>query len=258
MFNLPRVLCVTAAPDIPSDNFIELSAGPSIRKAGGVMFEQEIAMEKQQSSVVPLLLIITLIVSLVGVAVYYALENRKVLASDEAITLVNASLRSEEPVTLRFQTGNVIGSVEDRPHDPQYRLLEKAGLLKIGKDNGRATPIALTPKGEKFFSELPGVTKTAGDAAQTYIVPLAGRKLVGTPKVTMTSMGHATVEFTWAWEPNQLGEIFDAAGPEVQSFNTWDRGTLIDKYEVKFYHGAPTKATLACVRGDKGWETAMP
>jgi hypothetical protein len=52
------------------------------------MFEQEIAMEKQQSSVVPLLLIITLIVSLVGVAVYYVIENRKVLASVEAITLV--------------------------------------------------------------------------------------------------------------------------------------------------------------------------
>ena len=74
----------------------------------------------------------------------------------------------------------------------------------------------------------------------------------------MTSMGHATLEFTWASEPNQLGEILDASGPEVQSFNTWDRGTLIDKYEVKVYHGAPSKATLACVRGDKGWAIAVP
>jgi hypothetical protein len=221
------------------------------------MFEQEIAMEKQQSSIVPLLLIIVLIVSLVGVAVYYVIENRKVLASDEATTLVNASLKSEEPATLRFETGVVTESVDERPHDPHYRLLEKAGLLKIGKDTGRSTAIALTPKGEKLLAEIPGVTKTSSDASQTYVVPLAGRKLVGTPKVTMTSMGHALVEFTWAWEPNPLGEIFDAAGPEVQSFNTWDRGRLIDKYEVKFYHGAPTKATLACVRGDKGtWEIA--
>jgi hypothetical protein len=221
------------------------------------MFEQEIAMEKQQSSVLPLLLIITLIVSLVGVAVYYVVENRKVLASEEATTLVNASLKSQEPVTIHFQTGTVVASVDEKPHDPHYRLLEKAGLLKIGKDAGRTTAITLTPKGEELLSQIPGVGKTKSkDASEVYIVPLAGRKLVGTPKVTMTSMGHAAVEFTWAWEPNQLGEIFDASGSQVQSFNTWDRGTLIDKYEVKFYHGAPTRASLACVRGEKGWEVA--
>jgi hypothetical protein len=221
------------------------------------MFEQEIAMEKQQSSVLPLLLIITLIISLVGVAVYYVLENRKVLASEEATTLVNSSLKSQEPVTLHFETGVVIASVDEKPHGPHYRLLEKAGLLKIGKDSGRATPITLTPKGEAFLSQLPGVSKAKSkDASEAYSVPLAGRKLVGTPKVTMTSMGHAVVEFTWAWEPNQLGEIFDASGPQVQSFNTWDRSTLIDKYGVKFYHGTPTRASLACVRGEKGWELA--
>jgi len=220
------------------------------------MFEQEIAMEKQQSSVLPLLLIIALIVSLVGVAAYYVIENRKVLASEEATALVNADLRTEGPVTLRFETGSVTSSVDEKPHDPHYRLLEKAGFLKIGKDSGRTTEITLTPKGQTFFAQLNGVNKTAGDKAETYIVPLAERKLVGTPKVTMTSMGHATVEFSWVWDPNQLGELFDASGPEVQSFNTWDRGTLIDKYQVKFYHGAPTHATLACVRGDKGWEIA--
>jgi hypothetical protein len=221
------------------------------------MFEQQIAMEKQQSSVLPLLLIITLIVSLVGVAVYYVVENRKVLASEEATTLVNLSLKSQEPVTIHFQTGTVVESVDVRPHGPDYRLLEKAGLIKIGKDSGRNTPIALTPKGEALLSQISAVTKAkTKDATEVYGVPLAGRKLVGTPKVTMTSMGHATVEFTWAWEPNQLGEIFDASGPQVQSFNTWDRGTLIDKYEVKFYHGAPTRASLACVRGEKGWEVA--
>lgn len=223
------------------------------------MFEQEIAMEKQQSSVLPLLLIIVLIVSLVGVAVYYVIENRKVLASDEAITLVNASLKNQEPATLHFQTGTVTSSVDEKPHDPHYRLLEKAGLLKIGKDTGRTTTITLTPKGQALISQIPGMTKTKGanEASESYNVPLAGRKLVGTPKVTMTSMGHASVEFTWAWEPTQLGEIFDASGPLVQSFNTWERGTLIDKYEVKFYHGSPTRASLACVRGDKNWEVAV-
>jgi hypothetical protein len=220
------------------------------------MFEQEIAMEKQQSSVLPLLLIIALIISLLGVAAYYVIENRKVLATDDATSLVNASLKSDEPVALRFETGTVISSVDDKPHDPHYRLLEKAGLLKIGKDTGRTTQVSLTSKGSTLLAEMPGVTKAKKNAAESYSVPLAGRKLIGTPKVTMTSMGHATVEFTWVWEPTKLGEIFDASGDEVQSFNTWDRGTLIDKYGVKFYHGAPTKATLACVRGDEGWEIA--
>lgn len=257
MLNRLAVFHVTARPDIPADNFSERTDGRNAPECGRVfMFEQEIAMEKQQSSVLPLLLIIALIVSLVGVAAYYVIENRKVLASDDATRLVNASLKADEPATLRFATGAVISSVDEKPHDPHYRLLEKAGLLKIGKDTGRATEISLTPKGEAFFAAIPGVTKTKKDKAENYIVPLAGRKLVGTPSVTTTSMGHATVEFNWAWEPNKLGEIFDASGTEVQSFNTWDRGTLIDKYGVKFYHGAPTKAALACVRGDKGWEIA--
>jgi hypothetical protein len=218
------------------------------------MFEQEIAMEKQQSSVVPLLLIVLLIISLVGVALYYVIENRKVLASEEAVGMVSASLKSQEPAAIHFQTGVVTSSVSEKPHDPHYRLLEKAGILRIGKDTGRTTTVTLTPKGEAFLSEIPGVEKSKNDAAVTYSVPLAGRKLVGTPKVTMTSMGHATVEFTWAWDPTKLGEIFDASGPQVQSFNTWDRGTLIDKYGVKFYHGAPTRGTISCVRGDKSWE----
>lgn len=39
------------------------------------MFEQELAMEKRQSSVVPLLLIVGLIIIIVGLAVYYLMDN---------------------------------------------------------------------------------------------------------------------------------------------------------------------------------------
>ena len=90
------------------------------------------------------------------------------------------------------------------------------------------------------------------------VVPLASRTLMGTPKVTMTSMGQATVEFRWAWDPTKMGELFDASGKQVQTFNTWDRGTLIDKYNVKFYRGAPTKAVLTFVRNGRGWEPVQP
>jgi hypothetical protein len=223
------------------------------------MFEQEVEMEKQQSSVLPLLMIVALIISIVGVAAYYVVENRKVLASEEAATLVTATLQQQAPPTIDFHVGSVVSSVSEKPRDPNYRLLEKAGLVKIGKDVGRATPISLTPAGEAFLKRIPGVirTKTPNENSDTIVVPLASRKLVGTPQVTMTSMGHATVEFAWAWDPTKMGDLFDASGSMVQGFNTWDRGTLIDKYNAKFYHGASTKAALPCVRGDKGWEVAQ-
>ena len=55
------------------------------------MFEQELEMEKQESSIVPLLLILALIVTVVGVAGYYLVQNRKVLSMQEA-TQVAASV----------------------------------------------------------------------------------------------------------------------------------------------------------------------
>jgi hypothetical protein len=53
-----------------------------------------------------------------------------------------------------------------------------------------------------------------------------------------------------------MGDLLDASGPLVKGFNTWDRGTLIDKYNAKFYHGTPTKAVMAFSMGDKGWRIA--
>jgi hypothetical protein len=220
------------------------------------MFEQELEMEQRQSSVVPLLLIIAMIMAFVGVAGYYVIQNRKVLPVAEASTLITSSFRQDGPVTIQFKAGPVIGSVQDRPHDANYRLLERAGLVRIGKDKGRITPIAVTAAGTKLFADIPGVKQTKDPKGNTtqYVVPVAVRTLVGTPTITMTGMGRATAEFTWGWDPNRMGEMLDASGPLVKSFNTWDRGTLIDKHGVKFYHGAPTKVVMTFVRGDNGWK----
>ncbi|MGZ4731632.1 MAG: hypothetical protein ACXVZH_05770, partial [Terriglobales bacterium] len=67
---------------------------------------------------------------------------------------------------------------------------------------------------------------------------------------------HAVVDFTWTWQPNQLGEMFDASGPLVKSFNTWERGALIEKYGANFYHSEPVKTTLALEKVGKGWQIA--
>lgn len=223
------------------------------------MFEQEIAMEKRQSSVVPLLLIVGLIIAIVGVATYYVVQNKKVLSTEDAARLVTSSLSAQGPATMEFRVGKVATSVDERPHDPNYRLLEKAGLIKVGKDTGRTTDVVLTPKGEAFLKDIPGASKskTPNENSETYVVPLADRKIVGTPKVNMQGMGRATVEFSWAWQTTPMGELFDAAGPQVKSFNTWERGTLINKYGAKFYHGDTTRVAMNCSRNDQGvWQIA--
>jgi hypothetical protein len=69
-------------------------------------------------------------------------------------------------------------------------------------------------------------------------------------------VNNATVQYTWQWVPNQMGDLFDAGGPTVKSFNLWDRQTLINKYEADFYHGNPSKSTLTLARADQGWKVS--
>jgi hypothetical protein len=220
------------------------------------MFEQELEMEEREASAIPLLLIVALIVAIVGVAGYFLWQNLQVLSSQEAATVITAA-EAKMPAVISVHVGNVTPSVAVKPHDPNYRLLEKAGMLRVGKDQGRMTPVTLTPQGEKQFQQIAGVTKTKEeDGTESYAVPIAERKLVEISKVTMANPSHAIVEFTWKWEPNQLGEVFDASGPLVKSFNTWERGTLIQKYDVNFYHSNPVTTTLTLAKVGKSWEIA--
>jgi len=219
------------------------------------MFEQEIEMEKKESSIVPLLLIVTLIVAVVGVALYFVAESRKVLTTAEAAPVILASLENQGQATLRFQTGTLAAT--DGPRDPHYRLLEKAGYLKIGKDVKWKTPVSLTSQGEAFLSDLAGVKKSRNkDGNDVYVVPLAQRKLLEIGKITMLTPSKATVEYTWKWETNKAGDLLDAAGPAVKAFNAWDRSSLIDKHGANFYHDAPAKVVVALAKSDKGWTIA--
>jgi hypothetical protein len=221
------------------------------------MFEQELELEKKNSSIVPLLLIVALIIAVVGVSLYFVAESKKVLSAAEASPVVLASLDSQASPTLRFATGIIKASVGDKPHDPHYRLLEKHGFLKIGKDQNWKTPVSLTSQGQAFLGEIAGVKQSKDkDGNTSYIVPLAQRKLVEVGKITMLSPSRAVVEYSWKWETTKAGDLFDAAGPEVKAFNTWDRSTLIEKYGANFYHGAPTRVTVAMVKTDKGWQVS--
>ena len=215
------------------------------------MFEQELEMEKKSSSIIPLLLIVILIVGIAGTALYFVLWSRTELKTAEVSPIVVAALERQGPATLRFSTGMV---EDETSPDPRYRLLEKQGYLKIGKAQKGKTPISLTPSGQAWLAQVAEVKEKKNDDSIEYTVPLAQRKLIAISKVTMQSPLKARVEYSWKWETTKAGELFDAAGPAVKSFNTWDRSTLIDKYGAAFYHADPTPVTIQLTKMDKGWE----
>ena len=221
------------------------------------MFEQELALEKKSSSILPLLLLVGLIVGIVGVSLYFVAESRRVLSVAEARPVVSASLDNQPAPTLRFQTGDIDASVSDKLREPHYRLLEKQDIIRIGKGHKGKTPVALTPEGEAFLGEIAGVKQSKNKDGNTeYAVPMAQRKLVEMGKITMLSPSQAAVEYSWKWEPTKAGDLFDAAGPAVKAFNTWDRSTLIEKYGAHFYHAGPTTVTVALVKTENGWQVS--
>lgn len=225
------------------------------------MFEQEIEMEKRESSVVPLLLIVGMIIIFVGVAGYYVWQNKQVLSNADAGNVITATLKSQSPAVVQFHTGIVKASINEKPQDPHYRLLEKAGILKLGKPgrDGRAFPIAMTAQGEKLLAEIPDVEKVKEkDGTQLYMLPLAQRRLVEISKVTMINPERARVDYIWKWEPNKIGNLFDASGSMVKSFNTWERATLIEKYGANYYHGDPTRVSVVLTKNtNKTWQIAL-
>jgi hypothetical protein len=221
------------------------------------MFEQEIELEKKQSTAIPLLLIVGLILFLVGLAVYFLMESRRVLANEEATQVVAKILGAQGPTTVAFHTGQVKDRYDENPRDPRYKLLAKAGVITVGKAKGDKTPVALTPKGEDLIKQLAGVKMTKdGVGNQAYVVPLADRKLMQVSKVTMNGPERAAIQYTWRWQPNPLGEFFDASNGKLASFSTWDRVALIDKFGARFYQDPPTTVTTNVAKTSQGWQIA--
>jgi hypothetical protein len=220
------------------------------------MFEAEVEMERR-SSFLPILLLVCLVAGIVGMVTYVVFQVRAKtpLSAQEASGIVTGALQGPGPAVIHFRSGRVVSSVAEKPGDPHYRLLEKAGIVKLAKAARGAETILLTPGGERLIAAVPGSKKwKEADSTFSYQVPLAQRQLVGITGITMIGVNNATVEYTWKWVPNQMGDVFDAGGPMVKGFNLWDRQTLINKYEADFYHGDPTKSTLALARTDRGWK----
>jgi len=217
------------------------------------LFAAEIEMENKSSNFLPLVFIFGLVIVVGGAIFYFVKGARDVLTVPVATTTINKILGAQGPATVRFSTGTVVSSLNEKPMDPHYKLLAKAGVITTKPKGYNSLIVALNPAGEKLFSQINGVQKvTNPDKTVSYVVPLAERKLVEVNKVTMIRPHLAQVDYTWKWAPNRLGTEFDASGSLVKSFTTWDRATLIKTYGVDFYGAAPTKANIVLMEGTDG------
>jgi hypothetical protein len=223
------------------------------------MFEAEVEMERR-SSVLPLLLMACLIAAIVGVAGYIWREARAQtpITAQQASEIAAAALQGPGPAVIHFRTGLLKSSSDDKTGDPNYRLLEKAGILKLAKSARGSVLVSLTPQGERILASVPSLKKSKeADGTISYQAPLAERQFVGVAGINMAGVSSATVDYNWKWVPNRLGDIFDAGGPLVKSFNLWERQTLINKYEADFYSAGANRSTLTVARNDHGWKIAQ-
>jgi hypothetical protein len=220
------------------------------------MFESEVEMERR-SSFLPMVLMLCLVALIVGTVGYvvFQVRSRTPLNVAQAAPIVAAAIQGLGPAVLHFQTGAVRCTADETKADLNYRLLEKAGIVKLGKPAKGSVKVTLTPEGERLLNGHAGVKiSTDKDGAVSYQVPLAGRQLLGVAGVEMTGDNQARVTYNWKWVPDALGDSFDAGGPLVKSFNMWERQTLISKYQVDFYHGDATTSALTLVRQDGEWK----
>lgn len=218
------------------------------------MFEQEIELEKGKGGWGPMLLVVVLIGCIVGGIGYYVYQMKKGLSQEEASTVITEILTAKTPKT-HFRTGIVLPSVDEKPKDPHYQLLQKAGLVTLQNAVGGGEIVKLTDAGQHVIESIPGQKNwKSSDGTTQYEVPLAVRKLVQINSINMTGPSRAKIEYTWQWEANQLGKVFDASGDQVQKFNTWDRGKLIQNYGADFFRPDQKKESVFLIRGEKGWK----
>jgi len=222
------------------------------------MFEQEMELEKKRGSGFgPLLIIVLLIGLAVGGLGYVLWQTNQVIKPEQATTYLTQVYKAKPPVTIQFHTGLITPSVYDPVSEPHYKLLSKAGILTL-KPQGSKVQITLTANGEKTVNAVENVKKQKeSDGSIIYTVPLATKELVKVEDIAKLSPGKVRVDYSWQWKPTEMGKSFDAAGPVVKSFGTYDRSVLIDKYGAAFYGGAPQKLSVVMVHSAKGWEPSI-
>lgn len=223
------------------------------------MFEEELELEKKEGGGFgPVIVIVLMVGLIVGGIGYIVWQGTRTLKPEEATKVLTVALQQQKPPSVRFQTGHLkYSNSVDSLTDPQYKLLEKLGILTTKTQKDGSMDVALTAEGEKRIAAFPELKKKDDkDGTILYVVPLAKRDLVKVEKVNKLSASSAEVEYSWKWQPNDLGKDFDAAGPAVQSFGTYERSVLIQKYGADFYNAKPQDVRVKLVKLSDGWQFA--
>ncbi len=220
------------------------------------MFEDEMKMEEQEGKGFgPILIIVAMIAILVGGVGYMIIESNRMLKPEEASVVAEKTLKTLPAAQVKFHTGHLVASMNDGIDRPQYKVLADAGIITIKTDKkNSASDVTLTPDGEAILKSIAGTQKKdESDGTTLYTVPVASRTFLKIEEIQKQSAKHFTAKYTWKWEPNKLGDIFDADGQYVKKFPTYERSQLIDKYGADFYHAAPAADTIAVVKSSDGW-----
>ena len=224
------------------------------------MFEDEIKMEEKSSNWVPMAMALGLVLALAGGIIYFVLEAKRSVSEAEAAQVATALLKAQGPEQVHFHVGQLKPSVDEKLTDPHYRLLDKIGVVKVGKpDKKGIVPVVLTPEGKALLDACGNTAEKNADGSQGMTVTLANRKLVKVTKVEMLSPGRARIDYEWIWVPTELGSAFDVNSKYVVAMSSWDRLTLIQKYGVDYYAEAkPRTDTVAVVwdEAHKSWKLA--
>lgn len=224
------------------------------------MFEDEIKMEERSSNWVPMAMALGLVIALVGGVIYFVLEAKRSVSEAEAAQVATAVLKAQGPELVHFHVGELKPSVDEKLTDPHYRLLEKIGVVKVGKQDKKGrVPVELTAEGKTLLDACGKEEEKNPDGSAGLTVTLANRKLVKVTKIEMLSPGRARIAYEWNWQPTKLGDDFDVNSKYVAAMNTWDRLTLIQKYGVDYYAQSQVKTDTIAVVWDeqrKAWKLA--
>ncbi|HSE48260.1 MAG TPA: hypothetical protein VLA96_03530 [Terriglobales bacterium] len=222
------------------------------------MFEEEIKFEEKQSNIMPLLMVLTLIIGVAAVLGYFIMESRRTVSEDEALAASKASITAMGAQKVHFHVGFVKPSPDEQPFDPHYRLLEKAGFVKLGTPTYQGLDVKLTPAGEEMLQAAGAQPEKNKDGTTGYTVTLAERQLIKVARVEMISPQKAVVEYEWNWKPTALGLVFDANSPEMTKLPIYDAAVLMQKYGSTYYKESKVKTTAFTLLWDENNKKWVP
>jgi len=214
------------------------------------MFEEEIRMEERSSNITPLLLAALLVLGALGVVGYLIMERARTVSQQEALAAAKTGIAARGPEKVHFHVGFVRPGM-DEPFDPHYRLLEKAGLVKLGKPTYRGLDVKLTPAGAALLQACGAREEKDKEGNAAYTVPLAERKLLKVTKVEMVNSRQAVVEYAWSWQPTPLGLVFDINSQAMAKLPINDSAVLIQKYGATYYQDQKPKTSSLLLQWDQ-------